>query len=147
MKFERLYQENVEGLYRYAFSFVKNDAAAEDIVAVVFEKAWKSRFTSVQTKPWLYRVARNTAIDFLRKEATQQNIIKEAKLSFVLTEQENQELMSALEALEPIDREIVFLKYWAGLSSKEIAQTVKISSTNVTTRLSRALTKMKEEIQ
>src|ERR1700744_1643761 len=58
-------------IYRYAYRFVRDTALAEDIVQDTFIKMWRSveRFNaSMVFKPWLFRIAHNTAIDQLRKK-------------------------------------------------------------------------------
>ena len=51
---------------------------------------------------------------------------------------------AALEQLEPRERELVSLKYMAGLSNTEIAKVVGISESNASTRLNRTMTKLRE---
>jgi RNA polymerase sigma-70 factor, ECF subfamily len=51
---------------------------------------------------------------------------------------------AALERLEPRERELIALKFFAGLANAEIAQVLGISESNAGTKLHRAITKLRE---
>jgi RNA polymerase sigma factor (sigma-70 family) len=51
-----------------------------------------------------------------------------------------------MQRLQPAERELVALKFFAGLDNADIAQTLRISKTNVATRLSRAIAHLRAEI-
>lgn len=58
-------------IYGFAFGYVKNEALAEDVAQETFVKAWKKlkQFNpDKKFKAWLYAIARNTALDQLRKK-------------------------------------------------------------------------------
>lgn len=69
--FTVLVERHLNGVYSYVLRFV-GDEVAEDIVQETFIKAWnnikKYNAGSSKFKTWLLRIARNTAIDFLRKK-------------------------------------------------------------------------------
>ena len=68
--FEILVKRYTTPIYNFVGQFVGYGATAEDIVQETFIKVWKSLKKFDQTKkykPWLYRIARNTAFDYLRK--------------------------------------------------------------------------------
>lgn len=68
--FEILVKRYTASIYNFVGQFVGYGANAEDIVQETFIKVWKSlkKFDkSKKFKPWLYRIARNTAFDYLRK--------------------------------------------------------------------------------
>ena len=51
---------------------------------------------------------------------------------------------AALERLEPLERELIALKFFAGLENREIARVLGIGDSNAGTRLHRAMTKLRE---
>ena len=53
-------------------------------------------------------------------------------------------MRAALATLEPRDRELITLKFHAGLDNAEIAAVLRISPSNAGTRLHRALTRLRE---
>src|SRR6266576_2291365 len=63
---------HLSGVYSFALRLVGDSAAAEDIAQETFVKAWRSlkKYDSKTSrfKTWVLRIARNTAIDFLRKK-------------------------------------------------------------------------------
>jgi RNA polymerase sigma-70 factor (ECF subfamily) len=66
-----LIERHFNSIYSYVFRFVKTTAEAEDVVQEVFIKVWRQigRFKpGTGLRPWLFRIARNTAIDHLRKK-------------------------------------------------------------------------------
>ncbi|HSR89521.1 MAG TPA: sigma-70 family RNA polymerase sigma factor [Candidatus Udaeobacter sp.] len=65
-----LVQKYTSGLYNFTAQFVGYGQNAEDVAQEAFIKAWKSlsKFDLTKKfKPWLYQIARNSAIDFLRQ--------------------------------------------------------------------------------
>ncbi|MDO8512616.1 MAG: sigma-70 family RNA polymerase sigma factor [bacterium] len=71
--FAELVKQNLPLIYRYIFRLTGNVATAEDLTQETFVRVWKnlSRFdTKKPFRPWLYRIARNCAFDFLRKKNT-----------------------------------------------------------------------------
>ena len=67
---ELLIAPHLNPIYGFVFQYVKNASDAEDITQEVFVKAWRNlkKIKQKKFKTWLFRVARNTAIDFLRKK-------------------------------------------------------------------------------
>lgn len=136
-------------VYSYVYRFVRTVPAAEDVTQEVFIKVWKQlhRFKpGMGLRPWLFRIARNTAIDYLRKKKaiplsafedpdgfdkfttgseailidTTVNTLEEAM------EREDKMLLSAAVQELPLRyREVVLLRAEQGLTFEEIAQVLK----------------------
>lgn len=137
-------------------SYVSTDI--EDCVAEVFcefyasLEAYDSNLSSVKT--YLCVLARNNATDLLRKRARQYGkvsldgelqVADDIDLESELAESElRREVFSAVKSLGEPDTSILIRKYYLGESSKEIADALKLSVSNVDTRTHRALNKLRE---
>src|SRR5260370_9696359 len=69
--FEHLYLSSWDDVYAYAAGLLRNRSAAEEITATAFERAWRRRrqIDSRRGSPraWLFGIARNAALDELRR--------------------------------------------------------------------------------
>jgi RNA polymerase sigma factor (sigma-70 family) len=156
LTFERLYRSCRDDVYAYAAGLLRDRAAAEDVTATAFERAFRkrSRFDARRGSPraWLFGIARNAALDELRRRGRQAALADDpldpASLAVEGGPGERSELRlvlaTALGALEPRERELVALKFFAGLSNAEIARVLEISESNAGTRLHRVVDKLRE---
>jgi RNA polymerase sigma-70 factor (ECF subfamily) len=167
-EFARMVDAYSDLIYRLAVKMLGNAQDAEDILQETFIKAFRhlKNFdgrSSLST--WLYRIATNEALMFLRRQRPDTLSVEEpAELEE--GEQEplqivdwccmpEEELMSA-EAQEQLDRaidrlppglRIVFvLRDIQGLSTLETGQVLNLSDMAVKTRLSRARLRLREEL-
>jgi len=117
---------------------------------------WKS-FDTFQAKStlstWMYRIALNTAIQYLKKE--KRGIPKTEFLSNINLKEETylddldeeiKNLMSAIHKLKQLDKGIILLSL-EGKSHKEIANITELSISNVGTRMQRIKRRLKEELE
>jgi RNA polymerase sigma-70 factor (ECF subfamily) len=155
LAFERLYRSSRDDVYAYVASLLRDAPAAEEVTAAAFERAYRKRrrFDPERGEPraWLFGIARNAALDELRRRGRQAELSAEpADLeSFGSPESgEHSErrlaVSAALERLEPRERELIALKFFAGLANAEIAQVLGIGESNAGTKLHRAMTKLRE---
>ena len=153
--FDRLYRSSRDDVYAYAAGLLRDPAAAEDVTATAFERAYRkrSRFDPSRGEPraWLFGIARNAALDELRRRGRQAELAAEpADLSAASVDESAEEserrlaLSAALAGLEPRERELIALKFFAGLANAEIAAVLGLSESNAGTRLHRAVTKLRE---
>jgi RNA polymerase sigma-70 factor, ECF subfamily len=148
--------ENLDAVYRYLVYLTGNRAAAEDLAAETFEKAFKSwrRFDPGRGAPrtWLCRIAHSVAVDWFRAEARRQRreeiYMRDAELleESVFADGFSAELEQALHRLTPAEREVVALRVLLELDGPNAARVLGISPTTCSTRLSRALTRLEEEV-
>ena len=155
--FDQLYRESRDDVYAYAAGLLRDRAAAEEVTATAFERAYRkrSRFNSRRGSPraWLFGIARNAALDELRRRGRHARMEDEP---IDLTELgaarqfEHSELRlalaQALEGLEARELELVALKFFAGLSNGEIGRVIGTSESNVGTRLHRTMDKLREAL-
>jgi RNA polymerase sigma-70 factor (ECF subfamily) len=155
LAFDRLYRSSRDDVYAYVASLVRDRTAAEEVTAVAFERAYRkrSRFDSSRGEPraWLFGIARNAALDELRRRARQAELTAEPTDLVSAPAHESAEaserrlaLAAGLAGLEPRERELIALKFFAGLANAEIAAVIGVSESNAGTRLHRAVTKLRE---
>ncbi len=142
-------------LYNYFRYRLGDEAAAEDLTSVVLEKAWLKRHRYRKDRAgfsaWLFAIAKNEFIGYLRKRHVCAPISLAEKATDETTEhtleqsQDLQQLFRLLADLPARERELVSLKFGAGLNNREIAKITGLSETNVGTILSRVLQKLREQ--
>lgn len=153
--FDRLYRSSRDDVYAYVASLLRDSAAAEEVTAAAFERAYRKRrrFDPERGEPraWLFGIARNAALDELRRRGRQAELTAEPEdlHARVLDEgadhsERRLAVSAALERLESGERELIALKYFAGLENREIARVLGIGESNAGTRLHRAMTKLRE---
>ncbi|HTJ25512.1 MAG TPA: RNA polymerase sigma factor [Candidatus Limnocylindria bacterium] len=132
---------------------IVGDADAEDVVQDTYEKAWKATTARAGSdlRPWLHRIARNTALDRLRtKQATAVADVPEgtdeSAEASVLRQEARVDLATALRHLPPAQRRTIVLHDVAGYTSHEIASLDAIPYHTVRTRLFRARRAMRDAL-
>lgn len=156
LQFDALYRATADELFGYVFSLVHERAAAEDVTALAFERAYRRRrrFDPLRGTPrqWLFAIARNAALDELRRRTRTASLLVDPEDSAVVepfaAEDDDADrratVRAALAGLEPRDRELISLKFHAGLTNAEIAGVLGVSESNAGTRVHRAVTKLRE---
>ena len=153
--FDRLYRSSRDDVYAYAAGILRDPAAAEEVTATAFERAYRkrARFDSTKGEPraWLFGIARNAALDELRRRGRQAELSADpvdatATVSAEGFEQSERRLAlaTALGTLTAEERELISLKFFAGLGNAEIARVIGVSESNAGTRLHRVITKLRE---
>ncbi|MEK6277722.1 MAG: sigma-70 family RNA polymerase sigma factor [Actinomycetota bacterium] len=153
--FEQLYRSSRDDVFAYAAGLLRNRSAAEEVTATAFERAFRKRhrFDPRRGNPraWLFGIARNAALDELRRGKRQAELTEEAQdvdspSPGHLAEESSRRatVRAALAGLDSRERELVALKFFAGLSNSEIAGLLGVSESNAGTRLHRVITKLRE---
>jgi RNA polymerase sigma factor (sigma-70 family) len=154
---EALYRSSRDDVYVYVLALLKDEAAAEDVTAVAFERAYRRRAGFDRERgvrrAWLFGIARNAALDELRRRRRLAGMMVEpADLEAQSREDEGEVLLrrtavrAALAQLPPRDRELIALKFHAGLSNAELASVLGVSESNAGTLLHRAITKLRSAV-
>ncbi len=152
---EAIYRHHVPRVYNYFRYRFGEGFSAEDLTAITFEKAWRNRkkFKNEhgKLKNWLYTIARNVAADYfrsMRPEVPLDDLADGTAHGHVEEQVEQganlERLGFLLAQLSSRDRELVGLKYGAGLSNREIAELVGLSESNVGTILHRTVSHLRE---
>lgn len=135
------YEQYKIGIYRYAFSILKNPHSAEDVLQETFLRLLSGKYVVQEDKieSWLYRVARNYCYDILRKQ-------QEEELPQDLPANECQySYIERISVLEQKDQEIVTLKVLSCMTSREIGKVMGMTASAVQKRYQRAIRKLKEQ--
>lgn len=137
--------EDYKKLYRLAYSYVHNESDALDIVQETAYKALKNSRALKEPKyagTWIYRIAINESINFLRKHKRQVDLYEEVSVE-VEDRYLDVDLHRALNDLDPLDKAVVVLRFFEGMQLKQIAMTLDENVNTVKSRLYRSLKKLK----
>jgi RNA polymerase sigma-70 factor, ECF subfamily len=154
-RFEALYRSSRDDVYAYVVTLLGDRAAAEDVTALAFERAYRRRASfdprRGQERGWLFGIARNAALDELRRRRRLATLVVEPEAQEEPSHDDGAEVAlrrttvrSALAALPAREREIVGLKFHAGLRNIEIATVLGLSESAVGTLLYRTMQKLRE---
>lgn len=154
-EFDALYRSSRDDVYAYAAGLLRDRAAAEDVTALAFERAYRKRRRfdprRGSRRAWLFGIARNAALDELRRRGRSAELVAEPadrgpdvdeRVEVALRRAALRQAMARLTARE---RELVALKFFAGLSNAEIARVIGVSESNAGTRLHRVVERLRRE--
>ncbi len=151
--FDALYRSARDDVYAYVATLLRDRAAAEDVTALAFERAFRRRRTfdrrRGEARAWLFGIARNAALDELRRRRRVASLVTEPEADPVAEDDFENTLRraavrDALARLNGRERELVALKFHGGLSNRELAQVLGISESNAGTMLHRAIEKLRK---
>jgi RNA polymerase sigma-70 factor (ECF subfamily) len=154
ISFDSLYRECRDDVFAYVAGLLRDRSAAEDVTAQAFERAFRKRRSfdarRGSGRAWLFGIARNAALDELRRRSRMAELAAEPEDVGSASPEEGAEaalrrtaLRQAMAGLDPRERELVSLKFFAGLSNAEIAAVIGTSETNAGTRIHRTITKLR----
>ncbi len=152
--FDELYRRDRDAVHAYAAGLLRDRVAAEDVTALAFERAYRRRRSfdpkRGTRRAWLFGIARNAALDELRRRRRQATLVAEPVDEAAISPEQGAEvavrraaLRAALASLASRERELVALKFFAGLTNPEIARVIGISESNAGTRLHRVIEKLR----
>jgi RNA polymerase sigma-70 factor (ECF subfamily) len=134
----QLYDRHHAHMFRYVWSRVHDRCLAEDLTGEIFTRMVVSlpgyRPTGVPFRSWLYRIAHNLVVDHYRKEGDHvlvplsqaRDLSREGSNPAAIAEHHLtvERVHRALDRLDPAQREVVVLRFLAGLSLREVALTL-----------------------
>jgi RNA polymerase sigma factor (sigma-70 family) len=158
--YAQLVAEHQDVAFRAAYLVTGGAAEAEDAAQEGFVKAFRAlgRFREgAPFRPWLLTIVTNEARNrrraagrraslVLRAEEAEPVVTARSAEDEALSHVERDELLRALERLRPADREIVSYRYLLGLDEAETAQALGCARGTVKSRLSRALERLRGEL-
>lgn len=159
-RFEALYRASRDDVHAYVMTLLRDRNAAEDVTAQAFERAYRRRRTfdarRGEERAWLFGIARNAALDELRRRQRLSTLVVEPEAE--VTEDpraaadegdlvlRRAAIRDALALLPARDREVIGLKFHAGLSNAELAKVLGVSESNAGTILHRSVQKLRKAI-
>ena len=132
--FGRLFDEYHEPVFRFIANRVNRPSDAEDLTQLVFVKALEAlpRYESrgIPFGGWLFRLARNAVIDFVRTSHEHADLAQSVERptqeagpdEMAVTRQEIDAVGAALSSLTDDQRDVIVLRFFAGLSARETAE-------------------------
>ena len=147
---EAVYAEQLPRVYNFFRYRFGNTADIEDLTARTFEKAWRARHRYrrdvASFNTWIMSIARNVGTDHLRARRPWVPLDEAVTVAAAGTPEDQatrasdaERLSELLEQLTSRDRELIALKYGAGLTNRAIARASGLSESNVGTILYRAV--------
>ena len=154
--FQTLLDEHKGILYKVCNAYCRNRDDREDLAQEIVVQLWRSfgafdaryRFST-----WMYRIALNVAISFYRRESTRTRHIIAADAHLLESiedttgpSEEMRHIYEFIEGFDPLNKALLLL-YLDGYSYEEIANTLGISETNVSTKISRLKKTIQQEFR
>jgi len=138
--FAQLYENHFDKIFRYVVLKIRNQAEAEDMTQQVFIKAYESigsyQSQGVPFTAWLFRIAHNQMVDYVRKQSKRQTVPLDESLQIkddsdveheVEVKIEMEKVVLATAKLTKAQREVISLRFAGGLSITEAAKTMRKS--------------------
>ena len=159
--FRRIYDDNYHLLIQVIMHIVYNIEIAEDLTQEAFERFYVKNMTfpsEDDAKYWLIRVAKNLALNHVRRNKREIELVEKARHNPSLSVEsrdaaqvaveadEKRVVRTAIESLPENLRLVIQLKEYSGLDYKAIAKVLGISETNVKVRVYRARKKLEEAL-
>jgi RNA polymerase sigma-70 factor (ECF subfamily) len=154
--YEAVYQEELPRVYNFFRYRVGDDQVAEDLTAETFEKAWRNRdkyrhdLASFST--WLFTLARRIGTDYFRTHRPTvpldiAALVPDPQILEDVAQQraDFRRLSLLLSRLAERERELVALKYGAGLTNRAITRITGLSESNVSTILHRVTQQLRAQ--
>ncbi len=163
----QLLERHTRRLRDYVRLLVKDNDVADDLTQEVLIKVVKvlneGRYTDTgRFLPWLMRIAHNRVLDYFRAQK-QGKTVNESSAGFdilsnknltepsieeqLISEQQAEEIRALIELLPEEQREVVKMRYYEGLSFKEIAEHTGVSINTALGRMRYALINMRQMIK
>jgi RNA polymerase sigma-70 factor (ECF subfamily) len=148
---ERLFREYKEMVYRVCYRYTGNGDEAQDLMQDVFIKIHRHRDSyrgDSQLRTWVYRIAINRSLDYLRTRSRRQDLdigtLDPVVLANLGVDEESRslarvELERIMARLRPRVRKILFLTMAEGLSYAETAEVLDMTKSAVAKTVSRFL--------
>jgi RNA polymerase sigma-70 factor (ECF subfamily) len=146
---ERFYADHRDGVYRYLRRVVGDAEPARDLTQEVFlrvSKAGVPDASDIGRRAWLFRIARNLALNYLRDGRRRPVSVALGHHAVPATQELALALRDAIAQLAELDRDVFVLRESAGLSYDEIAAACEIPLESVRARLHRARQALRAEL-
>ncbi len=152
---EALTRQHQEPIFRYAYLLLGDADDAQDVAQEAFVRAFYNlkRFDTERTlRPWLLSIVSRLAHNWKRSAARQFQALvrlgRERRLEADegLEPAEVEQLWSAVRRLRPAFQQVIFMRFFLGLSEDETAQAASVPAGTIKSRMHRALGALREVI-
>ncbi|MGK0468940.1 RNA polymerase sigma factor [Clostridium sp.] len=143
-------------LYKFIYSIVKNQNLTEDVLQQTLMKAYEN-FDKIEDikkiKSWIFTIAKNESLSWIRKynrEIPSENTYLELldgssediPEELLVKRETNEQIKEIIKMLNPVDQEIIHLRYYCDLNLNEIALILNLNINTVKTKHKRAKNKI-----
>lgn len=163
LDFAQLFKEYHPRVYTYLRYRVNSLEDAEDLIGLVFEKAYTNRDKFDATKgdfaAWLFRIAHNTLANYYRRETSRSTWESGQELpddltmaaaspeTEVIRQESIAQLLRGLSQLSERDQEVISLKFAGRLRNREIGEIMDMKEKTVSVVLLRAMRRLQKEVK
>jgi RNA polymerase sigma-70 factor (ECF subfamily) len=158
VELDRVYQENINDLYRYLFSLSKDHFIAEDLVQEAFYRAYLhlEDYEISNIRAWLFKVAYHAFIDFQRKNkrfvvhehiVEQETYSKDTPEKSLLEKERFQLLLGDIHSLKEQERHVLLLCDFHQLTYHEAAEILDLNLNTLKSQLRRGRRKVMEKVK
>lgn len=164
---ETLYDRYAATVYGISLKVMGEPALAEDVLQETFWRVWKSAATYQSHRgsftSWLFRIARNLAIDAYRRQNVRPQGVSTGESDESVLDQTpdpamdvaeqaqsvltNKQVLSAMGSLPGAQRQVIEMAYFYGMTRQEIAEATGEALGTIHTRARLALQKLREELE
>lgn len=164
---EALYDRHASTVLGLALKIVADRALAEDLLQETFWRVWKSADTFQPQRgsftSWLFRIARNLAIDAYRRRNVRPQAMPDGEAGESVLDQtpdpdmdvanqaqaslQTKQVRAALVSLSGVQRQVIEMAYFYGMTRQEIAEATGEALGTIHTRARLALQKLREELE
>lgn len=143
-----IYENLKSDIHRYARSLARHEHEANDLVQHALLKALQDpnlhSLPDYKQRAWFFRVIKNHMIDISRHEKRLCGWEDDLDVAILPAGSGRLEITELLGKLPPELSDIVFKRYWLGLSSREIGEQLGMPAATVRYKLQRSLQKLKK---
>ncbi|MGB9598739.1 MAG: RNA polymerase sigma factor [Minisyncoccales bacterium] len=153
--FEKVFDREIDNIYRFIFLKVDSPQLAEDLTQEVFLKFWEKIDQIENPRPFLYKVARDRVFDYYRKREKEvflpltESFSNDEKVNLekeVIKNLEIEDIQNALKFLKNDYQDVIIWHYLNDLNFQEISQLMDRSPEATRVLLHRALNNLKKVI-
>lgn len=153
-----LFERFQRGIYRYFYYRIGEIHTAEDLTSEVFLRALQAlpdiRSSQISYQAWLFQIARNLSIDYFRKMKGHQDHLLEEEMGIYHDHAEQkvdmgltgEKLRSALSELPENQRDVIIMRFVAGMPVREVAQVLQKSEDSIKSLQRRGLQALRDRL-
>ncbi|MFZ5643683.1 MAG: RNA polymerase sigma factor [Bacillota bacterium] len=158
--FIKIFDHFLPRIYKYIRYRIGSQDEAEDLTSRVFELALANigRYNPDRApfRSWIFTIAHNTLTDYLRRRGRQREVsydllgemacTTEGPANELIKKETREELLQAVARLSDRERDIIGLKFAAGLTNHAISEMTGLTESNVAVIIYRALKRMRADL-